>query len=223
MGGDDGAKGLPARNELHLLRKVFHAFNGLMFATVYYVAGYWLSIRLILALAVFSWFLEAARLGPLPQLNQLLIRLTGGIMRASEVTRPSGICFFATGVLVTGLLFSQRTTTLAILYLGLGDPFASAVGILVGPSIPALRMPNGKSLAGTAAAWALNVCVTLLYLGPEMAGVLPLAVLGGLVGALTELAMPGPVRPKFVDDNFNIPIASGIALHLLSAVLLDEP
>ena len=114
-------------------------------------------------------------------------------------------------------------TTLAILYLGLGDPFASAIGILVGPSIPALRMPNGKSLAGTGAAWALNVCVTLLYLGPEMQGVLPLAVLGGLVGALTELAMPGPVRPKFMDDNFNIPIVSGIALHFLALALLSEP
>ena len=86
----DAASKLPPRNALHLMRKVFHAFNGIMFATVYYVTGYYVSIRLILALAVFSWFLEAARLGPMPQLNDLLIRLTGGIMRASEVTRPSG-------------------------------------------------------------------------------------------------------------------------------------
>ena len=63
-----------------------------------------------------------------------------------------GICYFLTGVLISGLLTlpDKNILLMSVLYLGFGDPFASACGILTRPFSPRfVQLSNGKSLVGT--------------------------------------------------------------------------
>lgn len=64
----------------------------------------------------------------------------------------TGICYFLTGVFIAGLMVvpDKNVLLMSILYLGLGDPFASACGILSRPFTPQwMLLSNGKSLVGT--------------------------------------------------------------------------
>lgn len=66
--------------------------------------------------------------------------------------QTTGICYFLTGVFISGSLIipEKNPLLLSVLYLGLGDPFASACGILTRPFTPkSLLLSNGKNVIGT--------------------------------------------------------------------------
>ena len=90
------------------------------------------------------------------------------------------------GVTVTVAAFPKDVAVLAILYLALGDPFASTIGIRFGKLGP--RFSNGKSLIGSLG--GLFICavttglffIRQLHLSWTLAQV---ALLGGLAGPLS--------------------------------------
>jgi dolichol kinase len=74
---------------------------------------------------------------------------------------------------------------------------------------------EGKSLQGTIACFAVCYILALsagLYLGSESVELLTFALLAGMVGALSEL------MSVWVDDNFSIPVVSGLGLTVLNHV-----
>src|SRR5581483_2467407 len=105
---------------------------------------------------------------------------------------------------------------LAFLYLGVGDPVASWVGVRSGRT----RLPGGKSLEGSLALVATCTLVGALFLGltgtATWSAAPLLAVAGAFAAAFAEWLPLGPI-----DDNFRIPTATAAALSALAAVLVQ--
>ena len=174
---ESGVVKLQQKHQLHLKRKIFHAFNGLLIFTIYQFdcVNWFIGGLMLVPFVILAWVLEIGRLKS-QYLNDLIIKYTGQIMRAGEINKPSGkflgrfnnniiqkimniflfwikgICYFLTGVLISGLLTlpDKNILLMSVLYLGFGDPFASACGILTRPFSPRfVQLSNGKSLVGT--------------------------------------------------------------------------
>lgn len=86
---------------------------------------------------------------------------------------------------------------LSVLYLALGDPFASTLGIKFGKLGP--RFPNGKSLVGSLCGFVICMATTALYFARSLqqCGSLALvSLLGGVAGSLAYLFLAStPASP----------------------------
>jgi dolichol kinase len=201
---------LPARSDLHIARKIWHILTGLLlvgtFVTQAASQAQIVTFLSVLLVAVSS--LEFFRLKN-PALNEKVIRLSGPIIRTNEVAKVSGVPFYVASSLIAIALFPKNVAVLSLLYLVLGDPIASFVGILSKKN--SIQLIPGKSFQGTAAGFAVCALSTWFYLrsvGMHGIDLIRLTLLGGLAGALAE------VLPFDIDDNFTIPMVSGFVLWL---------
>lgn len=200
---------LKLRNDLHLARKTWHCGMGVFMAMVYAIglpkAG--CVALLFIALVVFS-SLEYIRL-KVPKMNSVAIKVMGPIMRSSEVNKVSGTLFYVGSVLLSVLVFPKSIAILSIFFLAVGDPVSSIFGILWGDLGP--RFSNGKSLIGTAAGMGICCVIAFVYLygtGMSAGPAALISLAGGIAGGGAEML------PLEIDDNFSIPIVSGLALWI---------
>jgi diacylglycerol kinase (CTP) len=204
-----GPSRLRARQDLHLARKIWHMSMGVVIVAIY-LAGTPKPISLALLGFFFLLFLgmETARLRN-PALNQLALKLWGPLMRSHETHRLSGIPYFLGSALAAVAIFPQPVAVLSLLYLAIGDPVASVFGILYGDR--SARLKNGKSLIGTMAGVGICTLISLVYLSGlhlSYGTVILLSLIGGAAGGTAE------ILPIDIDDNFTIPIISGLVLWL---------
>jgi dolichol kinase len=151
---------------------------------------------------------EYARL-MFPRWNAFAIRVMGPLMRKSEVNRVSGTPFYVGSVLLSVAIFPKAIAILSILFLAIGDPVSSIFGITWGHLGP--RFANGKSLVGTVAGMGVCCLITFFYLvytGVGSGSAALIALAGGIAGGGAEMI------PLEIDDNFSIPLVSGLALWL---------
>lgn|GEM_PF-369677 len=197
------------RTDLHIARKVWHMGMGLMIVGLYLtIVPRPLAILLLGSALGIILAGEVIRLR-IPAVNEKLVRMTGAIIRKSEVNRMSGIPFYVGAALFSIAIFPKTIAVLSILFLACGDPIASVFGILYGKY--SVRFSNGKSLIGTAAGILTCALVAMVFLkasGLSDAHVLLLSLLGGVAGGAAEML------PIEVDDNFSIPVVSGFALWI---------
>ena len=205
---------LHMRNDLHLARKAWHMFMGVMITAIY-LSGMKVGTASIILGSVlgFDLVMEMARLR-VPAFNAKIVRLWGPFIRSCEVNRISGIPYYLAATLLSIAIFPKPVAVLSILYLACGDPIASLFGILFGHK--SVRLANGKSLIGTLAGVLTCVAVTFAFLSSLSVSGMQLAVLtvvGGIAGGTAELV------PLDMDDNFTIPVISGFVLWLTFIVL----
>lgn len=203
-----GAPGLARRSDLHLLRKGFHMSGALMLLTPYLFLGlsqeYMAAILGTVLAVVMS--IEYAR-SRWEWVNSVAVKVMGPVMRDTEVNQLTGIPFYMASCLFAFLIFPRHIAVLSILYLAFGDPSSSFFGVLYGRN---KIFPN-KSLQGTLGGFFICTLVTALYLlwqGIDRDYVLLLSLLGGFAGSVAELL------PLNVDDNFSIPVISGLLMAL---------
>jgi dolichol kinase len=168
----------------------------------------WVCVLLLASGLAFFLTAEYARL-LFPRLNAFAIRVMGPIMRKSEVNRVSGTPFYVGSVLLSVAIFPKDIAVLSILFLAIGDPISSIFGITWGHLGP--RFGNGKSLIGTAAGMGICCLITfcyLLYTGHPASHAALIALAGGIAGGGAEML------PLEIDDNFSIPLVSGLALWI---------
>jgi dolichol kinase len=188
----------------------------------------------VLAVIVAFVFMSEVIRKFVPQINQLIAKLFGPVMRAHEMHKFSGIFFYLAGALLSWYLFTKPIAMLSMLYLGFGDPVASAVGIAI-PG-PRFRASNTKSLLGSVAAMLVCTAISIIFLThPFILQCDPLtnplawphnvlmivSITGGVAAGLAELAMFGPIR-EHLDDNLLIPVVSSVVLYGITQ-LLDYP
>lgn len=200
---------LKLRNDLHLLRKLWHCGMG-AFMAILYGFGLPKAVSIVLLLIAFIFFstMEFVRLRN-PKFNSVAIKLWGPVMRSNEVNKMSGTPFYVGSVLLSIAVFPKPIAILSILFLAVGDPISSLVGILWGDK--GIRFSNGKSLIGTAAGMGICSLITMVYFIANqvpMAQAFLIALAGGIAGGGAEMI------PLEIDDNFSIPIVSGIALWI---------
>lgn len=199
---------LHLRSDLHLARKAWHMIMGMVMCLIYFSA---LSrTAAVVTLGCFLGFdllLETVRLRS-TVVNEKLMKVWGPFMRSCEVNRVSGVPYYIAATLLAIGIFPKPIALLSILYLALGDPMASLVGILYGKHGP--KVASGKSLIGTTAGIFVCVATTVLFFQTiyplPLNHALLLAVVGGVAGGTAELL------PLDVDDNFSIPVVSGFVL-----------
>lgn len=201
-----------ARNDLHVIRKLWHMGTGLTGLLVYF----WLQIGQrpmaisLLVLAAVAFSVEFARLH-VKAVNQHVMKLMGPFMRESERNSLSGFPFYALGVGLSLYFFEEKIAILAILFLVFSDPISSFFGVLLGRE---KILPN-KSLQGSLAGFITCYLVTLFYLnayGENSVQALAFALFAGLIGSVSELLS------IFIDDNLTIPVFSGFGLMIINQV-----
>ncbi len=125
----------------------------------------------------------------------------GGGMTASTISMASGA--------LTIFLFRTEIAVAALVFLSLGDSFASLIGRQYG----SIKLVGNRTLEGSLA--ALNAClfssVLLISLNPVLGwNLTPMALLVGSVAATMAELLEIPL-----DDNLRIPILAGIVMELI--------
>ncbi len=201
---------LPVRSDLHIARKLWHMLTG-MVLIFGLLSGTSQSTALIIMGTIFlaSAGTEFLRLRN-PAFNEICVKFMSPFMRANEVHSVSGMPYYAASAFLAIAIFPRPVAVLSLLYLVFGDPIASLVGIL--SKKKAIQIIPGKSVQGTAAAFAVCALVSWFFLSSTMnlhgVALIRLTLLGGFAGALAELL------PLEIDDNFTIPMVSGFILWL---------
>ncbi len=202
---------LAKRSDLHLLRKIWHMGVGSTCLYTYYRTGehqvFWAWMVLAIALTGFAFDFARARSSAL---NDMVLRIMGPFMRSSERNGMTGLPFYALGVSIALHAFQKEVALLAIMFLVFADPISSFFGIVYGKD---KIMPN-KSLQGAIAGFFTCYLIALFYgmsYGGAGTNLLWFAILGGVVGALSEM-----MSAFNVDDNLTIPVISGVGLTILN-------
>lgn len=202
---------LHKRSDLHLLRKLWHMGVGSACLFVYYRTGedqnFWAWTILGISLAGFAADFVRHRYD---KVNDVVLSLMGPFMRSSEKNGMSGLPFYALGVSLALHLFQKEIALLATFFLVFSDPISSFFGIIYGKD---KIMPN-KSLQGAIAGFFTCYLIALFYgltYGAHGPNLLAFAILGGVVGALSEM-----LSAFNIDDNLTIPVVSGIGLTILN-------
>lgn len=205
---------LAKRSDLHLLRKVWHVATGGACLYGYYFIyrdiRFWAHLTLAIAICGFlSDFVRTKN----EKFNQFVISIMGPFMRNSEKEGFTGLPFYALGASISLYFFKPEIALISIFYLVLADPISSIFGILFGKD---KILPN-KSLQGALAGFVVCYFVTLAFtLGKHDSpnDVLIFALLGGLIGTISEL-----ISAFNIDDNLSIPVLSGLGLTLVNELI----
>ncbi len=198
------------RDDLHVVRKIWHTGTGLFGLGVYlyFILAQRDMALGLLSLALAAFIVEALRL-TIPKVNDIVMVLMGPFMRESERKGLSGFPFYALGAGLSLYLYSEKIAILSILFLMFSDPISSFFGILLGRE----KIVANKSFQGSLAGFVTCYFLTLIYLDYyEVHNIeaLIFALFAGLIGSLSELLS------VFIDDNLTIPVASGFGLTLLN-------
>ncbi len=209
-------QGLKQRSDIHLTRKVAHCLGICFMALAINLWGIKVGWALLLLVSAIIIPLDVLRKNS-PGLNRATLRIFGPIMRKHERESISGMTFLYLGCMVLLLFKDMHIITLTLLFLAFGDPIASFFGIRFGKD----RIIGNKTLQGTMAAFAVCAIITgvYCYLNNLMTErLLIVAPLGGLIGAVAELAPVGKL-----DDNFTFPVISALLLSVLFFVFSSGP
>jgi dolichol kinase len=184
-------------------RKVFHAFNGLVIAgglTFFHMErAPALVILGGITLTLLVW--DVVRLRHRGA-NELFFRSFSSLVSPREAAGFASSTWYMLGVLVVVSLLDRPDAVSAILVLGLADPVASVVGQTFG------RRPFlGGTVEGTAV--FLAVALTILMIRHAW----PAALAAATLAALAER------RSWPLDDNFTVPVVTGITLWGVGALL----
>ncbi len=188
-------------------RKLWHLGGGLLFPVLsFFLPKVPLLIAIgVTTLAFIAW--ETSRFAS-PKVNSLMVSLLSPFLKREERTSAlTGSTWLLIATLIAFLAFAREVAIASLLFLAVGD-FASWLG---GKRLGRIRVLR-KSVEGSLSFLVSCLLVTglLVYLREGFSG--PLLCLGVVVATLTEL-LPLPV-----DDNFSIPIASGIVMTLVQLI-----
>lgn len=206
---------LPAKSDLHLLRKIWHMSTGGLLLTTYFMYpdieykqwGY-----SIMALAILSFLIEYLRLKN-QFLNRLILKVFSPFLRNEEKNSISGLPYYALGCAFSIFAFNEKICILAILFLIFSDPISSLFGVLYGKD----KIFGEKSFQGSLAGFSICYLITLIYGLAYHEASLSLfffALFAGIVGSVSELLS------IYINDNFTIPVLSGFGLTLLNKIFV---
>jgi len=158
------------------------------------------SVLILSLFALGSIVIDIIRLKRLP-LHGFLNR--GPLLREHENSSFTGSSYILTASVLSMFLFDKSVAIAAISFIILGDIAAALVGRTCGR----IRIKR-KSLEGSLA--CLVMCLLVAVVVPGF----PLWI--GVAGAFTATIVEGITSP--IDDNFSVPLISGLAMHILLRV-----
>jgi dolichol kinase len=181
----------------------------------YFLLPKFLSLLILTPFALGSIIIDIIRLKRLP-LHGFLDRLIGPVLREHESSNFTGSSYILTASVLSIILFDKRAAVAAISFIILGDIAAALIGRRYGklkinwafarPEVRTGPNPsNKKTFEGSSACLFMCLLVALIVPG------LPLWI--GAAGALIATVVEGITLP--IDDNFSVPLISGLVMHIL--------
>jgi HAD superfamily phosphoserine phosphatase-like hydrolase len=182
------------------LRETIHMGSFLLTFICIYVTGNIMLASFILLLAVLYTISEVARVRGIniPILSSITWSAANKTELYEFATAP---IHFALGIAISLLIFPEPIRYVAITTLTLGDGGAHIFGMKFGKT--KLPFNKGKNLEGTIFGFVLAFLGAMIFVDPA------LALIAAAVGMLVE-GIPSPIN-----DNFTIPLVSGLVLILL--------
>ncbi len=199
---------LQSKSDLHVARKIWHTSGILGMIAIYQYFGTRQTWWILAGFLIFFLPLDWLRLHR-PTLNRATIKVFSLVMRDHEAKSFSGLTYLLIGATILLAFFDRHILTLSLLFLAIGDPLASLVGIRFGRD----RIFGSKTLQGTGAAFAACSAIAGVYFylnGLMTERLLIVAPISGLIGATTELIPIGDL-----DDNLTCPVLSAVGLSIL--------
>ena len=194
-------------------RKAIHLF-ALTIPIGYFLLPRSPSLLILSPFVAGAILIDIVRLRKLP-LHGLLDRLLGTVLRDHEEEDFAGASYILSASFLSILLFHKSVAIAAISFIILGDIAAALVGRRFGKtkipwSLTKVNSPgrNRKSLEGSLSCFIM--CLLAAMVVPQ----LPLWI--GIVGAVTATVVEGINLP--VNDNFSVPLLSGLCMQLLLQV-----
>ncbi len=199
---------LRKRSDIHLARKIWHMAGVFGMFLAYVFLPETVSL-IILALSVLLFLPVDFLRHKNPAFNDWIVHAFKPIMRDHEVHKIAGSTYLLCGVCLIVAAFPRPVVALTLLFLAFADPIASFVGIKYGKD----KVFGHKSIQGFMAAFVVCTVATAIYLiyyNVMFDRVIVVSLLAGLIGALAELVPIGKI-----DDNFTLPVLSGLGLYIL--------
>jgi dolichol kinase len=165
----------------------------------------------ILFLGLVAFVFESLRLKYRP-LNHVVLLVGKPHMRDTEKYDYTALPFYLWGIGLSFFLFREHIAVLAVLFLSFSDPVASYFGLKYGSIKLYVNKSLEGSIAGFTACYLITLAYGVLFHGPSPA-LLVFALFAAMFGAMSELLS------MYIDDNFTIPLISGVGMTLLNRVL----
>lgn len=139
-------------------------------------------------------------------------------VRSSEEGHVAGYVYFILGSLLTVLLFKPMIAVASMLMLCLGDAFSAIIGSVLQGSNVRERVPGEARRAKplTVQVGMLAACAIIGYGSSGITHLSPAVYMVGAVGATLADSIPVFIKGRPVDDNFSIPILSGMVMTAAS-------
>ena len=183
-----------------LVRKAIHICSSAIPLIYWFFLDRGTSLQIVIFLALGFLTADYLRL-KYHWIETWFMRFFGSALRQHEKKKLTGATYVFTGAVVTVFLFPKEIAVASLLILSISDTFAALVGIPFG------RHTFLKKTAEGSAAFFLSTVIILSIFFPEM------MILNLGIALLVTLAEAYPMN---MDDNFLIPILSGILLSLSS-------
>ncbi|MFW6125634.1 MAG: diacylglycerol/polyprenol kinase family protein [Chloroflexota bacterium] len=184
-------------------RTVIHALFGCAVTAALLLSSRLATVAGLGALAAFAVCVEVVRFC-VPSANNWLFARLASLLRGEEKRRPSGATYLVMACLVTALAFQRDIAAAAMLFVSLGDPAATLIGIWQGR----VRV-GGRSILGNVT--CLVVCLACAALLAYSLDGLSLTV--ALVGAISASVFQAiPLR---LNDNVIIPVGSAVVMTVM--------
>ncbi|CCE86488.1 Piso0_004983 [Millerozyma farinosa CBS 7064] len=164
------------------------------------------------------------------EVNRRIVNFWWWVIRKEEINKYNGILYYLAGLFLVFTVAPKDISVLCVLFLSWADTSAATIGRQYGKYTPQLF--PGKSLAGALASFATGAFSTWILYGyfipaythkvdqpgdifwsPDSSSLsfLLYAIIGGVVASTSEC-----VSVLKLDDNFTIPVLSGILLYAIT-------
>ena len=205
---------LPDLRPSNLPRKFVHAMAGVLSLVILAAVPSMFAVGIIaLAFSVTCWTLEITRRRDSSWNDKLMAKL-GKFAHPHEHLRVNSGTWYSTALVVLVLTNSYLVCTIAVAIIGFADPAAAIIGRRFGK----IKLVHGRTLEGTLAFIAVGgltafLCVLIGFPDLAVGTALLLAFGAATAGSIAELFS---LR---IDDNFSVPVSSGLAVLLLLVLI----
>lgn len=211
---ETGTTKLSTRNNLQIMRRLFHMGNGIALATLYLISfSHEQMIHFIGTIACGIYIVEQIRIN-YPETASKFIPITRFIIRAEEQLKESAMVPYAIALLLTIITFPKNIALVGIYTLALADPLSALVGIKFGT----IKIGENRTLQGSMAFFFstfFSALFVLLSFTEYSFGLLVFASCFLLALATTLFDM---INIK-IDDNITIPLFTSFAFWLICETL----
>jgi len=202
------------KHDLQIPRRLFHIIGGCTVAILYSsFFTYATAVRILGFSACIFFIFEHAR-SKYPEYNEVFGKIAGPFLRAEEHLRESALLPFIMGVLLSIITYPKTVAIASIFVLAVSDPASAIIGI----KLKGKKNKAGKSFEGSIAFLISSFIVIFItfLIGVPSLGFGKLFIFT-LFSSLTITAFER--LPLRIDDNFLLPVFSGIALWTFCGLL----